>query len=106
MSATRYGGIDPIDVVRCHPERIAYIHLKDVDGEVLSELRAARLGFDDGIRKRVFTELGRGLLDVGGLLEALREIDYDGWLMVEQDSTWLAPAESARASRKYLRKFL
>lgn len=98
-----YGGIDPIDVVRSHPDRIAYIHLKDVDGQVLSRLRAQRLGFDDGIRLRVFTELGRGLLDVPGLLGALREISYSGWLMVEQDSTWLAPAESARASRDCLR---
>lgn len=101
-----YGGIDPIDVVRCHPARIAYIHLKDVDGNVLSELRAARLGFEDGIRKRVFTEVGCGLLDVGGLLEALRGIGYDGWLMVEQDSSWLAPAQSARASRNFLRTLL
>jgi inosose dehydratase len=98
-----YGGIDPVSVVRDHPDRIAYIHLKDVDGTVLEGLRRERLGFDHGIRRRVFTELGRGLLDVPALLAALRDIDYDGWLMVEQDSTWLAPAESARASREYLR---
>jgi inosose dehydratase len=52
----------------------------------------------------VFTELGRGRLDVPGLLAALKGIDYAGWLMVEQDSTWLAPAESARVSRAYLRR--
>ena len=98
-----YGGIDPIEVVQCHPDRIAYIHLKDVDGAVLDTLRRDKLGFEDGIRRRVFTELGRGLLDVPGLLAALREIGYEGWLMVEQDSTWLAPAESARVSREYLR---
>jgi hypothetical protein len=27
-----------------------------------------------------------------------------GWLMVEQDSTWLAPAASDHASRAYLRQ--
>lgn len=98
-----YGGIDPVAVVREYPERIAYIHLKDVDGAVLETLRQQQLGFLDGIRRRVFTELGRGILDVPGLIGALREIGYDGWLMVEQDSTWLAPAESARTSRAYLR---
>jgi len=98
-----YGGIDPIDVVRAHPERIAYIHLKDIDVSVLERLRKERLGFTIGIRQRVFTELGRGCLDVPGLLGALRDIGYDGWLMVEQDSTWLPPAESARTSRDYLR---
>jgi inosose dehydratase len=98
-----YGGIDPIEVVRAHPQRIAYLHLKDVDASVLERLRRDRLGFTDGIRQRVFTELGRGCLDVPALLGALRDIGYDGWLMVEQDSTWLPPAESARASREYLR---
>ena len=99
-----YGGSDPLEVVRQHPERIGYIHLKDVDGTVLSELRTQRLGFEEGIRRRVFTEVGRGVLDVAALLGALREIGYDGWLMVEQDSTWLAPAASAHASRAYLRQ--
>jgi inosose dehydratase len=99
-----YGGIDPVAVVREHPERIAYLHLKDLDGQVLADLHRHGLGFLDGIRRRVFCELGRGQLDVPGLLAALDEIDYDGWLMVEQDSTWLAPAESARVSRAYLRR--
>jgi inosose dehydratase len=97
-----YGGIDPLDVVRRHPERIAYLHLKDVDGEVLDGLRRDEASFETGIRRRVFTEVGRGRLDVPGLLSALREIGYAGWLMVEQDSSWLAPAASARASRAYL----
>jgi inosose dehydratase len=98
-----YGGVDPIEVVRAHPDRIVYIHLKDVDASVLERLRRERLGFVDGVRERVFTELGRGCLDVPGLLAALHEIGYAGWLMVEQDSTWLPPAESARVSREYLR---
>jgi inosose dehydratase len=97
------GGLDPVAVVRAHPERIAYIHLKDVDGEVLASVRRDGLSFSDAVRRRVFTEVGRGVLDVPGLLGALGEIGYDGWLMVEQDSTWLAPADSARASREYLR---
>lgn len=97
------GGVDPIAVVREHPERIAYIHLKDVDAVVLQRVRQDKVNFDDAIRRRVFAEVGRGCLDVPGLFAALREIEYDGWLMVEQDSTWLAPAESARMSRNYLR---
>ncbi|HYW88655.1 MAG TPA: TIM barrel protein [Chloroflexota bacterium] len=70
---------------------------------MLERLRKERLGFTDGIRQGVFTELGRGCLDVPGLLGALRDTGYDGWLMIELDSTWLPPAESARTSREYLR---
>jgi inosose dehydratase len=97
------GGIDPVEFVRAYPERIAYIHLKDVDPEVLAGVRRDGVAFNDAVRRRVFTELGRGMLDVPGLIAALRDIDYTGWLMVEQDSTWHAPAESARISREYLR---
>jgi inosose dehydratase len=97
------GGVDPLAVVREHPERIAYIHLKDVDGDVLDGVRRDGVDFSEAVRRRIFTELGRGCLNVPGLLSALREIGYDGWLMVEQDSTWLAPIESARQSRAYLR---
>jgi inosose dehydratase len=97
------GGIDPVAFVREHPQRIAYIHLKDVDAEVLDGVRRDGVSFDDAVRRRVFSELGRGCLDVAGLLNALREIEYDGWLMVEQDSTWLTPVESAQVSRAYLR---
>jgi inosose dehydratase len=96
------GGVDPIAVVREHPERIAYLHLKDVDGDVLEGVRRDAVDFSEAVRRRIFTELGRGRLNVPGLLSALRDIDYDGWLMVEQDSTWLPPIESARQSRAYL----
>jgi inosose dehydratase len=97
------GGIDPVSVVREHPDRIAYIHLKDVDRDVLEGVRRDGVSFNDAVRRRVFTELGRGLLDVPGLLSALQDIGYAGWLMVEQDSTWFPPVESARMSRAYLR---
>lgn len=97
-----YGGIDPIRVIREHPDRVVYVHLKDLDANVLAGLRRDRAGFSEGIRRRVFSEVGRGSLDVPGVLSALQAIGYDGWLMVEQDSSWLAPAASARASRAYL----
>jgi inosose dehydratase len=98
-----YASVDPLEVVRSYSERIAYIHLKDVDADVLADVRHHKLGFEDAIRRRIFTELGRGLLDVPAFLATLRDVGYDGWLMVEQDSTWLTPVESARASRDYLR---
>jgi inosose dehydratase len=98
-----YAGIDPLEVVTRRADRIAYIHLKDLDGDVRDSLVHERAGFEVGIRRRVFAELGRGLLNLAGLLEALRAIDYAGWLMVEQDSTWLEPIESARVSRASLR---
>ena len=34
---------------------------------------------------------------------ALDRIGYSGWLMVEQDSTWLQPAEAAAIGGRVLR---
>ena len=35
-------------------------------------------------------------------MRELNVIGFDGWIMVEQDSTWLAPAEAAAIGRRVL----
>jgi inosose dehydratase len=45
--------------------------------------------------------LGRGTLDVDGVLTALASAGYDGWATVELDA-WDDPLGGARASRRYL----
>ena len=42
------------------------------------------------------------MLDLDGILAVLAERRYDGWLMVEQDSGWPPPAESAAIGRRVL----
>lgn len=97
------GGGDPVSAVRALARRVTHVHLKDVDPEVLGRLRAGQLGgFTDAIRARLFTELGAGLLDLAGVLAALVETGYEGWLMVEQDSCWGPPSESAAIGRRVL----
>ena len=60
----------------------------------------------DAIRERLFTELGAGVLDLDGVIAALAERDYAGWLMVEQDSSWGPPSESAAIGRRVLARAL
>jgi inosose dehydratase len=95
------GGADPVALVRRFGGRITHVHLKDVDGSVLDALRSdPDLDFRGAIRARLFTELGAGVLDVPGVIAALDEIDYRGWLMVEQDSCWGPPSEAAAIGRR------
>ncbi len=97
------GGGDPVSAVHALGRRVTHVHLKDVDPEVLGRLRAREIGsFTDAIRARLFTELGAGLLDLAGVLAALVETRYEGWLMVEQDSCWGPPSESAAIGRRVL----
>lgn len=101
------GGGDPVAAIRELGRRISHVHMKDVDGTVLARLRDGELGgFADAIRARLFTELGRGLLPLDGVVGALAEFEYNGWLMVEQDSSWLAPEVSAAESLGALREAL
>lgn len=97
------GGGDPVTAIRALGERVTHVHLKDVDPAVLTRLQAGALeGLGHGIRERVFTELGAGILDLDGVIAALAELDYAGWLIVEQDTTWAPPSESAAIGRRVL----
>ncbi len=97
------GGGDPAWALRTYGERVTHLHLKDVSPEILAGLHDDTVaGFDDAIRARLFTELGAGILDLDGVLQALIERDYRGWLMVEQDSCWGPPSESAAIGRRVL----
>jgi inosose dehydratase len=97
------GGGDPVAALRDLGERVTHIHLKDVDQVVLEGLRAGSVpGQNAGVRARLFTELGAGVVDVDGVLAVAAARDYDGWLMVEQDSSWAPPSESAAIGRRVL----
>ena len=97
------GGGDPVDAVRRYGDRIRHVHMKDVDPAVLARLRGGAIpDFHDALRERIFTELGNGALDVLGVVRELDRLDYAGWLMCEQDTTWRPPAESAAISRHVL----
>jgi inosose dehydratase len=97
------GGGDPVADLRALGERVTHVHLKDVDPDVLADLRAGRFsGIGEAVRDGLFTELGAGALDLDGVIETLIERDYDGWLMVEQDRGFGPPSESAAIGRRVL----
>jgi inosose dehydratase len=97
------GGGDPVTAIDRYGTRVTHVHLKDVDRDVLQRLRAGQVpGFAAAVRERLFTELGAGVLDLAGVLRSLASRGYDGWLMVEQDSSWGPPAEAAAIGRRVL----
>ncbi len=98
------GGGEPARAIRHYGTLVTHVHLKDVDASVLARLRSREIdGFGVAIRERIFTELGNGALDLHGVLTTLDAVNYSGWLMVEQDSSWLAPAEAAAVGGRVLR---
>ena len=82
------GGLEPVDFIKTHLDRIAYLHLKD--------------GTEEDIKHRKFRELGKGCIDFKKILELVSEkLD---WVIVEQDRSEKDPAQSMRESREYLRQ--
>ena len=97
------GGGDPVAALEWLGERVTHVHLKDVDPAVQGRLSAGALsGLGEAVDQRIFTELGAGSLDLLGVLRVLAGRGYEGWLMVEQDSSWSPPAEAAAIGRRVL----
>ncbi len=98
------GGGEPARAIRAFGQLVTHVHLKDVDASVLARLRSGEIkSFGEAVRQRIFTELGNGALDLHGVLATLDAIDYSGWLMVEQDSSWLPPSEAAAVGHRVLK---
>jgi len=102
----RFGtGEDPADAVREFGQRIWHVHFKDADPAVMAESRRRGWHGLESTGHGVFCELGRGCVDFTGVLAALREVGYDGWIVVEQDILpgMGDPKASAGRNRDYLR---
>jgi inosose dehydratase len=99
-----FGGGDPVATLDTWRQRVWHVHLKDCDPEIAA--RSAREGWDyqRSVGEGVFCELGGGRVDFPAFLARLRETDYDGWLVVEQDvlPSMGSPADSAARNRAYL----
>ena len=102
-----YAGGDAQRFMRKHQDRVDYLHVKSVDPAVLAEARRAALPFSAAVARGAFCELDRGAIDFPRFGELLREADFQGFVVVEQDM-YPAPPEKplpiARANRDYLRQ--
>jgi inosose dehydratase len=98
-----FGGGDAADFVRKNASRIGYLHLKDVDPNVLANARDSHLGFLDALRNYVFCELGQGSAGIPQIISTLGSSGYSGWVIVEQDTCPNDPTETAKRNRAFLR---
>ena len=88
-------GSDPARTIRDLGRRCRYIHLKDIRPEMVG--KKTRKG-------EKFCELGTGALDLKGVLNALEDINYDGWIMVERDNRVSDYVQNAKDMRAVLRR--
>lgn len=85
-----YGG-DCVELITKYPERIGYVHLKQVNPEVVSEVLDKDLPFPEAVRMGAMIEPPLGLPDMPPVLEALAGLGRDIQGIIEHDLYPCAP---------------
>jgi len=102
----RYRGGDPIAFLRTWHARIPYLHLKSVDPALQARVEAEQIPFAVAVGMDLFVEPSGGAVDFLAFRDLLRELDYTGFGIVEQDM-YPAPPDKplpiAKRTRAYLR---
>jgi inosose dehydratase len=101
-----YCGADNLKLIADYPERIGYVHLKQVDTAIHARVREEKLGFAPAVRLGVMVEPPLGEPDMPTLLAALGALDRDLYCIVEQDMypcAWGKPLPIATRTYEYFK---
>lgn len=79
------GGTDPVWLAAEGGDRIAHVHLKDVDESIADRLRSGELELVAAVQGGLFRPLGDGDAPIADTIRALEAGGYQGWYVVEQD---------------------
>lgn len=86
-----YGGGDCVDLIRRYAERIGYVHIKQMDADVLAQVRDEKLSFGEAVKRGVCVEPPAGVPNPATVIDELRTLDAEMFVIVEQDLYPCAP---------------
>jgi inosose dehydratase len=76
---------DNLDLIRRYPDRIGYLHLKQVDPAVIDRVLAEDIVWPEAVKAGAMTEPPHGVPDYPPLLAAIEELGLDVFAIVEHD---------------------
>jgi inosose dehydratase len=79
------GGMQPLELLAAAADRIAHVHLKDVNETVAATVAAGDASYIGAVRQGLYTPLGDGDLDIAAIVKALAGVGYQGRYVLEQD---------------------
>lgn len=99
-----FGGGNAVEGLEKYADRIWHVHFKDFDPAILAQADSNGWTYTDMVGKGVFCELGQGIIDFSDVRATLNDLNYDGWIVVEQDVLpgMGSPKDSAQRNRDYL----
>ena len=104
----RFGGADPLALLKACAPRVAHVHLKDVRPPVIAATREGNDSFLNAVLAGAFTVPGDGVIDFASVLATLKAADYSGWVVVEaeQDPAKANPLTYARLAHRNISAYL
>jgi inosose dehydratase len=99
------GGSDPAEIIRTYHDRLLFFHFKDVRRDVMELARKDR----NLVRRSRyhFCEIGTGAVDFAAIVQAIRDTQFKGWIIIELDGYEVppgGPAESARMNKEGMQR--
>ncbi|WP_223552110.1 TIM barrel protein [Aestuariivivens sp. NBU2969] len=105
MGHYAFGGGDPVEALKLYSNRIWHVHFKDFSPEIAKSSRDVNGDYFDAIKRGVFCELGKGMIDFKAIVDLLHQLKYDDWIVVEQDILPCMghPKVCAQSNRDYIK---
>ncbi|MGW7515977.1 sugar phosphate isomerase/epimerase family protein [Streptomyces sp. NPDC054796] len=100
-----YCGGDSVKLIETYGERIGYLHLKQVDPDILAEVVRDGIPFGPAVKKGVMCEPPLGVPAMEPVLSAAQGLGVDLFAIVEQDM-YPCPPDRPRPIAERTRRFL
>ncbi|MFE2940880.1 sugar phosphate isomerase/epimerase family protein [Streptomyces sp. NPDC059255] len=84
MGHLAWAGADAAGLVRDYADRVASVHIKDLDLGLAARAREEAWDYRTTVRAGLWSEPGHGNADIEGFVDALPD-GFDGWLIIEVD---------------------
>ena len=106
MGHYMFGGGDPLNALKKHKERIWHVHFKDCHPEIAAQSGKEEWDYFKSVANGVFCELGKGAVNFREIVQELKDQNYFGWIVVEQDVLpgMGDPKTCAQRNRDFIRK--
>ncbi|WP_420620453.1 sugar phosphate isomerase/epimerase family protein [Candidatus Poriferisocius sp.] len=95
------GGGDAAEMAKRHLDRIALVHIKDVNLGIAAQVTAGKLSLMQGVQQGLFPPLGQGGLPIAEIVDLLEKSGRDLWYVLEQDAAIAEGDPSAIARLRF-----
>ena len=99
-----FGGGDVMATLNRWGDRVHHVHFKDIRPAVVQDVRENNRSFLDAVVAGAFTVPGDGCINFQAVSDALKAMDYSGWIVVEaeQDPAKAPPYEYSKMGYEHI----